>query len=63
MLFASMYEKPTGRISENTLSGRKNKIMNKVEKKKKAYSQNPSSYRSASDHSDKCSSVGCSVDQ
>ena len=35
MLFASMYEKPTGRISENTLSGRKNKIMNKVEKNKK----------------------------
>ena len=47
MLFASMYERPTGRISENTLSGRKNKIMNKVEK----------------NNSDKCSSVGCSVDQ
>lgn len=30
-----MYENPTGRISENTLSGRKNKIMNKVEKNKK----------------------------
>lgn len=30
-----MYENLTGRISENTLSGRKNKIMNKVEKNKK----------------------------
>ena len=65
MLFASMYEKPTGRISENTLSGRKNKIMNKVEKNKKKRHIHgiPSSYRSASGHSDKCSSVGCSVDQ
>ena len=30
-----MYENLTGCISENTLSGRKNKIMNVIEKKKK----------------------------
>ena len=30
-----MYENLTGSISENTLSGRKNKIMNVIEKKKK----------------------------
>lgn len=36
---------------------------NRGKEEKKAYSQTPSFYRDNSGHSDKCSSVGCSMDQ